>query len=40
MKQTHMHKAVTGRLKPKSYSLVEGNWSIAAQKKKKKEKNK
>ena len=29
MQQTHMHKAVTGRLKPKSYSLVEGNQSIA-----------
>ena len=30
MQQTHMytHKAVTGRLKPKSYSLVEGNRSI------------
>ena len=25
MQQTHTHKAVTGRLKPKSYSLVEGN---------------
>ena len=28
MQQTHTHKAVTGQLKPKSYSLVEGNRSI------------
>ena len=26
-----MHKAVTGALKPKNYSLVEGNQSIAQQ---------
>ena len=25
---THTHKTVTGRLKPKSYSLVQGNRSI------------
>ena len=29
MQQTHTHKAVTGRLKWKSYSLVEGNLSIS-----------
>ena len=29
MQQMHTHKAATGRLKPKSYSLVEGNQSIA-----------
>ena len=28
MQQTHTHKAVTGRLKEKSYSHVEGNQSI------------
>ena len=28
MQQTHTHKTVTGHVKPKSYSLVEGNRSI------------
>ena len=28
MQQTHMHKAVTGHVEAKSYSLVEGDWTI------------
>ena len=29
MQHTHTHKAVTGRVEAKSYSLVEGNQTIA-----------